>query len=58
MKKKYLIEFTHSDGTKEEVELVTDRIEWSIEQWSRNRSIVKYEILEEGNNNNKQMLFG
>ena len=58
MKKKYLIEFTHSDGKKEEVELVSDRIEWSIEQWSRNRSIVKYEILEEGNNNNKQMLFG
>lgn len=58
MKKKYLIEFTHSNGQKEEVELVTDRLEWSIEQWSRNRSITKYEILEEGNNNNKQMLFG
>lgn len=58
MKKKYLIEFTHSNGQKEEVELVTDRLEWSIEQWSRNRSIVKYEILEEGTNNNKQMLFG
>ena len=52
MKKKYLIEFTHSDGRKEEVELVTDRLDWSIEQWSRNRSVVKYEILEEGNNNN------
>jgi len=58
MKKKYLIEFTHSDGTKETVELVTDRIEWSIEQWCRNRNIVDHKILEEGSSNNKQMLFG
>jgi len=56
--KTYLIEFTHSDGTKEEVELTTDRLEWSIQQWSRNRAIVKHEVISEGSNNSKQMLFG
>lgn len=56
--KKYLIEFTHSDGTKEEVELTTDRLEWTIEQWSRNRTIIGHRIISEGSSNNKQMLFG
>ena len=56
--KTYLIEFTHSDGTKEEVELTIDRLEWSIQQWSRNRAIVKHEVISEGSNNSKQMLFG
>lgn len=56
--KKYLIEFTHSNGEKEIVELTTDRIEWSIQQWCRNRSVVDHKILEEGSSNNKQMLFG
>tara|TARA_E500000178_G_C16739799_1_gene625408 strand:+ start:458 stop:634 length:177 start_codon:yes stop_codon:yes gene_type:complete len=58
MKKKYLIEFTHTDGRIEEVELTTDRIKWSIEQWSRNRSISSYKIISEGNSNSKKMLFG
>lgn len=56
--KKYLIEFTHSNGEKEIVELTTDRIEWSIQQWCRNRSVVDHKILEEGSSNSKQMLFG
>lgn len=56
--KKYLIEFTHTDGTVEEVELVTDRLEWSINQWMRNRSIADYQIISEGANNSKQMLLG
>ncbi len=58
MKKKYLIEFTLSDGSKEEVELVTDRLEWSIDQWCRNRNVASHQILEEGNSNKKNMLFG
>ena len=57
-KKKYLIEFTYTNGDKEEVELTTDNIEWSIEQYSRNRKIVSHQILNEGSNNSKQMLFG
>ena len=56
--KTYLVEFTHYGGTKEKVELTTDRIEWSIQQWCRNRHIVKHKILSEGSNNTKQMLFG
>lgn len=55
--KKYLIEFTHLDGTKEEVELTTDRLDWSIEQWSRNRAVIGHKIISEGSSNNKQMLF-
>ena len=58
MKKKYIVEFTHLDGTVESIELVTEDIQRSIEQWSRNRAISKYEILEEGNSSNKRMLFG
>ena len=58
MRKQYIVEFTHLDGKVENVELVTDNIENSIEQWTRNRAIAKYEILEEGQSNNKQMLFG
>ena len=56
--KTYLIEFTHSTGKKEIVEIKTDNLEWSVEQWKRNRHVVKHEILEEGNTNTKQMLFG
>lgn len=58
MKKKYIVEFTHTDGKVEIVELITDNITWSIDQWSRNRSVSNHKILEEGNSNNKQMLFG
>lgn len=58
MKKKYLVEFTYDSGKKEEVELITDNIDWSIEQYSRNRHIINHQILEEGTSSTKQMLFG
>ncbi len=58
MKKKYLIEFKHGDGNTERIELTTDNIEYSIQQWMRNRHVVDYEILEESSSNSKQMLFG
>lgn len=58
MKKKYLVEFTYDSGKKEEVELTTDNIDWSIEQYSRNRHIINHQILEEGTSSTKQMLFG
>jgi hypothetical protein len=58
MKKKYLIEFTYADGSIEEVELTTDNIKWSIEQYCRNRHITEHKIINEGNSNSKQMLFG
>lgn len=56
--RKYTVEFTLSTGEKQIVELTTDRLEWSIEQWKRNRHVLKHEILEEGAGNTKQMLFG
>lgn len=56
--KTYLIEFTYTDGSVDKVELKTDRLEWSIDQYCRNRSIAKYEVINEGSSNNKQMLFG
>jgi hypothetical protein len=45
--KKYLVEFTYVNGKKEVVELFTDRIEWSIEQFGRNKPVINSEILEE-----------
>lgn len=56
--KTYLVEFTHNNGELEEVTLTTDNIKWSIEQYCRNRPIVKHQILKEGTSNSKQMLFG
>lgn len=56
--KKYIVEFTHANGQIEEVELTTDRIDWSIEQWCRNRHIINHRIISEGSSNSKQMLFG
>jgi hypothetical protein len=58
MKKKYLVEFTEVNGTTYEFEFVTDNIEWSIEQYCRNRSIIEHRILNEGAGGKKQMLFG
>ena len=56
--KKYIVEFTHASGEVEEVELITDRLEWSIKQWCRNRSIISHQVISEGSSNTKQMLFG
>ena len=58
MKKKYLVEITDVNGTTYEFEFVTDNIEWSIEQYCRNRSIIEHRILNEGAGGKKQMLFG
>ena len=56
--KKYIVEFTMTDGTVEEIELLTDRLDWSIEQWCRNRSVSGHKVLVEGSSNTKRMLFG
>jgi hypothetical protein len=58
MKKTYLVEFREANGTTYEFEFLTDDIELSIEQYSRNRHIVKHRILNEGAGGKKQMLFG
>lgn len=56
--KKYIVEFTMVDGTIEEVEFTTDRLQWTIDQWCRHRAVKNHEILEEKSSNSKQMLFG
>lgn len=56
--KKYIVEFKMADGSTEEVEFTTDRIDWSIEQWMRNRAVMDHKVISEGSNNSKQMLFG
>ena len=58
MKKKYLVKFSYQDGKEEEVELTTDNIKCSIEQYRRNRAIISHKIVNEGSNNSKQILFG
>lgn len=57
-KKKYLIEFEHIDGEVELVELVTDRLEWSIDQYCRNRAIKSTKVIKEDSTNTKGMLLG
>ena len=56
--RKYIVEFTLLDGTKEEVEFTTDRLQWTIDQWCRHRKVINHQILEEGTSNSKSMLFG
>lgn len=56
--KKYIVEFKMLDGSTEEIEFLTDRIDWTIEQYGRNRAVVSHNILEEGSSKSKKMLFG
>lgn len=55
--KHYIVEFTYTDGTKEQVEFNTDRgLQWTIDQWSRNRAVAKSELISESAASNKRML--
>jgi antitoxin component YwqK of YwqJK toxin-antitoxin module len=56
--KEYLVEFTYLDGTKEEVTFKTDKLEWSVTQYYRNRMIKSHEVIKEGRANTKQILLG
>ena len=58
MKRKYLVEFTEANGNTYEFEFLTEDIEFSIDQYTRNRHIVSHRIINEGAGNKKQMLFG
>ena len=56
--KKYIIKFTYLDGETEELELSTDRgYDWTIEQFSRNRSVLKHKLISESSTSSKKMLF-
>lgn len=56
--KKYLVEFTHIDGKVETLEFLTDRLDWTIEQYCRNRAVSTYQVLQEGVADTKKMLLG
>ena len=57
--KKIVIEFTYLSGEKEEVEFETDRsYEWTVEQFSRNRSVTGHKLISECSIGGKKMLFG
>jgi hypothetical protein len=56
--KKYLVEFTHLNGTVETVEFLTDRLDWTVEQYCRNRAISKHQVIEEGVADTRKMLLG
>ena len=56
--KKYIIEFTYLDGETEELEFNTNRgYDWTIEQFSRNRSVLKHKLISESSASSKKMLF-
>lgn len=56
--KKYIIEFTYLNGKKEEIELNTDDLDRSINEYYRNRMILKHQVLNENVAKQKKMLFG
>ena len=56
--KKYIVEFIETNGNTHQFEFITDDIEQSISQYSRNRNILDHRIISEGTGGKKQMLFG
>ncbi len=58
MKKEYTVRFKNATGEEFNFTFITENIDKSIKDYCRNRQIVAHEILGEGTNNNKQMLFG
>ena len=45
--KKYLIEITESNGEVSTLELETDRLDWSMEQYQRNRNAFTWKVVAE-----------
>jgi|TARA_R110000744_G_scaffold83041_1_gene163113 hypothetical protein len=41
--KEYIVHFTLSDGSKDFVTLKTDNIEYSLEQFERNRDVMSFD---------------
>jgi hypothetical protein len=44
--KTYLIEINYISGEKEQIELTTDRLEWSMNQYQRNREPLTWRLVE------------
>tara|TARA_Y100000114_G_scaffold134793_1_gene135212 strand:+ start:452 stop:604 length:153 start_codon:yes stop_codon:yes gene_type:complete len=45
--KKYLIEINYINGENDKVSFVTDRIDWSMDQYQRNREPFNWKIISE-----------
>jgi len=45
--KKYLIEITESNGDVSTLELETDRLDWSMDQYQRNRNPFTWKVVAE-----------
>ena len=45
--KKYLIEITESNGEVSTLELETDRLDWSMQQYQRNRNPFTWKVVAE-----------
>ena len=41
----YLIKYRNIDGSKDSVEITTENIAWTLDQYSRNRSIAEYTLV-------------
>jgi len=46
MNKTYLIEINYTSGETETIELTTDRLEWSMDQYQRNREPLTWRLVE------------
>ena len=44
VKEKYIIEIKYTDDKVEEVDIITDDIKWSMEQYQRNRQPFTWKI--------------
>lgn len=56
--KKYIVEFTEPGQRVYEFEFTTADIEKSIQEYTRNRTVLSSRIVNEEVGNKKQMLFG
>ena len=47
MNKTYLIEINYVSGEVDQIELATDRLDWSMEQYQRNREPLNWKVISE-----------
>lgn len=47
MNKTYLIEINYLHGETDQVELTTDKLEWSMNQYQRNREPLTWKVISE-----------
>jgi hypothetical protein len=45
--KTYLIEVNYTNGEKEQIELTTDRLKWSMDEYQRNRKTFNWKVISE-----------